>query len=488
MKEYRIQSRPAPAVTRLLLALLCWSTAPTVLATTGEQQDSLLIENVRLVGFSASEPAILPAVSLLIQAGQIDAVLPASTEIPADTRIDGNGLTAIPGLSDMHVHLWDQAELGAYLASGITTIRNMSGMPFHLRLARQIEARQVIGPRLLTTGPILNSNGPNEQINHQIVNDADAARKAVASQYDMGYRRLKVYSNLSRESYEAILDEASRRGMTLTGHSPEGVRGAGVPRDNPFDIAFEEILDDGFVSIEHVETIVWHGLRDRHDEEAAGELARRIADAGVAVTPTLLAYDNLLRVAQTEGKATRRPGTEWLNPLEQATEQENFAFWAAQPTAPLQRNAAFFAHFTHLLQNEGVTLLAGTDAGIFTNVPGYSLHDELGLLVDAGLSPYAALRTATWNPSRVLGEENVHGCVAAGCAADLVLYACDPLADIHCTRQPAAVVRAGQFFDADALRELRENASRHDMDRTLDNIQSGLDAQGSDIDLHQLLQ
>lgn len=485
------KSRPKFHPARIGLLLFLALPPPLVFMPVSEawaQPSSLLIDNVRLVGFSKPEPAIQVGVSLLIREGTISAVLPAGEAAPADTRVDGSGLTVIPGLTDMHIHLWDQAELGAYLGSGITTVRNMSGMPFHLRLAQRIDEGKLNGPRLLTSGPILNSNGPNEQVNHQIVNDEAAARKAVAQQHESGFRRLKVYSNLSREAYEAILDEASRRKMLITGHSPEGVRGEGVPQDKPFAIAFEEILDDRFESIEHVETIVWHGLRNRRDEVAARALAQRISDAQVAVTPTLIAYYNLLRVAQTHGEAVHRAGTEWLNPLEQATEQDNFTFWANQPTAPLERNAAFFAHFTRMLQKEGVLLIAGTDSGIFSNPPGYSLHEELGLLVDAGLTPYDALQTATWNPALVLGEAGVHGCVSAGCAADLVLYACDPLAKISCVQHPVAVVRAGQYFDADALQSLRDNAARHDMARTLENVQNGLRAQGSNIDLQQLME
>ena len=472
----------------MLLTALTFPLVFTPASETWAEPSSLLIDNARLVGFSKPEPAIQMGVSLLIRDGTIATVLPAGETAPADTRIDATGLTVIPGLTDMHVHLWDQAELGAYLGSGITTVRNMSGMPFHLRLAQQIDAGQLNGPRILTSGPILNSNGPNEQVNHQIVNDETAARKAVAQQYESGFRRLKVYSNLSQEAYEAILDEASRRKMMITGHSPEGIRSEGIPRDKPFAIAFEKILDDGFESIEHVETIVWHGLRNRRDEEAARTLAQRIRDAQVAVTPTLIAYYNLLRVAQTHGEAVHRAGTEWLNPLEQATEQDNFTFWANQPTAPLERNTAFFADFTQRLKQEGVMLITGTDSGIFSNPPGYSLHEELGLLVDAGLTPYDALQAATWNPAMVLGETDVHGCLNAGCAADLVLYACDPLAEISCVQHPVAVVRAGHYFDAEALQSLRDSAARHDMARTQENVQNGLRAQGSDIDLQQLME
>ncbi len=85
----------------------------------------------------------------------------------------------MPGLIDMHVHVWDEAELPAYLANGVTTVRNASGMPFHLEFEKQIASGELIGPRLVTTGPILNSPGPNAQVNHQMVEGAAEAREAV---------------------------------------------------------------------------------------------------------------------------------------------------------------------------------------------------------------------------------------------------------------------------------------------------------------------
>lgn len=144
---------------------------------------------------------------------------------------------------------------GAYLAHGVTIVRNMSGMPFHLDLAARIARQEIMGPRLPTKGPILNSDDPNSQISHQIVVDAESARSAVRWQYEAGFRRIKVYLNLKSDVYDAILGEAARLGITNTGHPPEGYRHAGIPLERPFDITFGEILDDGFETIEHVESI-----------------------------------------------------------------------------------------------------------------------------------------------------------------------------------------------------------------------------------------
>ena len=171
--------------------------------------------------------------SVLIQGGVIRAVgAPSAFSTPDGALvIDGGGRTLLPGLIDAHVHLWDEAELAGYLAHGVTSVRNMSGMPFHLGLKRRIEDGRILGPDFVTTGPILNSPGPNAQANHKLVSTPEEGRAEVRAQHAAGYRVVKVYSNLHRDIYEAILDETRERDMGVVGHTPEGVRGEGrAPR------------------------------------------------------------------------------------------------------------------------------------------------------------------------------------------------------------------------------------------------------------------
>lgn len=441
----------------------------------------LLIRDVRTVGFEAEVPAIRENAFVLVKDGKILAVRDTAEGLSAPDVVDGAGQTLVPGLTDMHVHIWDEAELGAYLSWGVTRVRNMSGLPFHLQLAERIEAGELMGPHLITTGPILNSAGPNAQINHQMVETADEARAAIDWQAKAGFERIKVYSNLTRPAYEAIVEAAAARGMPVTGHTPEGVREEGMPEEKPFDISFEDVLADHFETIEHIESVVWHGLRNRHDEDAARALAQKIAAADVPVTATLLAHRNLLLVAETDGAAVTRPGTELLNAIEQQTEAGNFAFWAARDPAPTAENAAFYARVAGIFQEEGVMLLAGTDAGIFTNIPGKSLGEELVLLTGAGLTPYEALRSATYAPSAVLGTAGQDGCVEAGCAADLVLLPCDPLADMTCATEPAGLVYRGAWLDRSTLDALRQSSAEQNLERTMTNVFGGLAEYGVDV-------
>lgn len=432
---------------------------------------SVAIENVRVLPMTGDDGQPIEHATVVLQGGRIVAVGPA-VDIPSGAEIvDGTGKTLLPGLIDMHVHIWDETELAAYLSHGVTTVRNMSGMPLHLDLSERVEAGELPGPRLVTTGPILNSPGPNAQMIHQLVTTAAEARAAVRRQHAQGYRRIKVYSNLTRPAYEAILEEAARLDMSITGHPPEGVRGEGVPHDAPFDIAFDEILDDGFTTIEHMESIAWHGLRDELDELEGRKLAEAVAAAGVAVDPTLIAHHALQQMAESDGAWAKRPESGLLNPLVVAQEQAHYADWAARDPDERAAHDAFFSRLTLLFHEQGVRMVTGSDAGIFTNIPGCALTRELELLVAAGIPPMDVLRMATNNGADVLGLGDEIGQVSPGYRAELILVDGDPLVDISTVEHPVGLARDGDWLDATELESLHRSAFQHDPARTKANFE-----------------
>lgn len=448
----------------------------------------LLIRDVRVIDASGEAPGIAEHQSVLIRDGEIvsvtdDAALDPGNPGEGVRIVEGRNRTLVPGLADMHVHIWDEAELGAYLASGVTTVRNMSGMPFLLDMRDRIAARDLAGPRIVTTGPILNSPGANAQLNHQIVETAEDARAAVRQQHEQGYRRIKVYSNLNREAYEAIRNEAALLGMTVSGHTPEGARTTDASGRHAFEIDFAEILDDEFETIEHVESIVWHGLRDGRDAEEGRALARRIAAAGATVDPTLIAFANLARIAETQGAHLDRPGTDTLNPFIRSMETAQSERWSNEDVPRAQAQLAFYTLFTRMLAEEGVPLVAGSDAGIATNIPGVSLHDELDLLMAAGFTPYQALQAATRNAARLLDGPEMAGRIAPGARADLLLVDGDPLTDIATLRRPAALVAGGRLYTAEDLARLGAAAAETDAERTAANVLGAMVAQGTEVDL-----
>ena len=433
---------------------------PSALEPDPSAPRAVLIDNVRLLSMVPGAPLTETNRAVLVIGDQIEAVGAAgSLSTPEGALyVDGQGRTLLPGLIDAHVHVWDEAELAGYLAHGVTGIRNMGGMPFHLPLAERLSSGELLGPDFITVGPILNSPGVNQQANQKIVVAAEEARTAVKEQYDAGFRAIKLYSNLTREAYEAALEEAQRLGMSYSGHTPEGIREKGIPHDKPFTIAFEESLGRGFQTIEHTESIVWHGLRDTRDETKMQALALQIKSSGDVVSPTLIAHDNLVRVAKSKGAYLNRPGTDTINPALRMIDEGTYEFWSnMDPTDNEEPRGLFYRKATKIMYDAGVAMVAGTDAGIFVNLPGSAMTRELELLVGAGIPAHAALIMATRNGGKFLGFEKT-GVIAPGWRANLILLDEDPLENISAVENPAAVMIGGNWLDQADLEQMRDSA------------------------------
>ncbi|MCW8194838.1 amidohydrolase family protein [Proteobacteria bacterium 005FR1] len=434
-----------------------------------DRPDGVLIDNVRLISMRPDAPEADPARAVLVRGDRIVSVAAAGSLQTSDDVlvVNGRGRTLMPGLIDAHVHLNDEAELAAYLAHGITGLRNMSGYPFHLPLAEKIRSGSIIGPDLITTGPILNSHGPNENLIQQIVTTAAEARAAVQKQHGAGYRAIKVYSNLTREAFNAAVQEADRLGMSVTGHSPEGVRSPGIPYEKEFDIPWTQSLGRNFTTLEHVETIVWHSLRDNLDEAAMRQVAAEIAASGETVTPTLIAHARLVRIAETKGAYLDRPGSDTINPLVRFFEKGSEEYWSRLDPAAYERpHADFFVTATGLLHEAGVPLIVGTDAGGFGLIPGASMTRELELLVEAGLSAHEALEAATRVSAEALGFSRT-GVVAPGYRANLVLLSDNPLERIESVEFPDGVMIAGDWLEGSRLQAMKEGARETSFFRSL---------------------
>ncbi|MEN3158807.1 amidohydrolase family protein [Alkalimonas sp. NCh-2] len=409
------------------------------------------------------------AAKAVLVIGEHIVAVAAAGELTAPTGaliIDGQGFTLMPGLIDAHIHLNDETELAGYLAHGVTGVRNMSGYPFHLKLIAQIELGALLGPDFITTGPILNSRGPNETVLQQTVTGYQDARAAVRQQYQRGYRALKLYSNLTKEAYQGIVDEAAELGISISGHSPEGVRTAGIPHDKPFDIDWQASLGRGFQTLEHIETIVWHSLRDDLNEARMRQVAAQLAKSGEVVTPTLIAHKRRLRIAHSKGAYLARPGSEAINPLVRFYAKDAEQFWSRmEPSHYEQPHADFFLIATRLLHEAGVPLIAGSDSGGFGLIPGASLADELELLVTAGLSPFEVLTSATRLSAMALGFEKT-GMITPGFRANLLLIPTDPLQHIGAVKQPAGVMIGGHWLDEAALAAMKDAAKDNALNRT----------------------
>ncbi len=408
--------------------------------------------------------------TVVIEEGVISAVGPHDSIVIPDNAelIDGRGKTLLPGLIDMHVHLYDETELAAFLSHGVTTVRNAGGMPFHLELQRRLETTTILGPRFLTSGPIINErDGRNASILQVMVDGPDEARAVVRRQYEQGYGSIKVYSNLGLDSYAAILEEAQRLHMPVFGHPVEGKPAQNDPMAKA---SFDLLLDDKLVDLEHMESIVWHALDQDMDEDRARLLAKKIAAAGLAVDPTLIVHHNLTELTRTKGANLHRDEMEMFNPLALLFDQGSFDFWAAYERDNEIQLAEFYRSCVKIFHEEGVVLTVGTDSGVMATLPGSSVTRELELFVRAGLSPIEALKSATVHPARLLGLGDKIGQILVGYEADLILVSGNPLTDVSVVEHPAGVMRGGVWFDQADMAELHEAAKHPSLVRSLRHL------------------
>lgn len=394
--------------------------------------------------------------TVLIEGTWIKQVGPsADVVISAGTRVvQASGKYVIPGLWDMHTHLTSYApHLRQFLAHGVTGVRDMGSTTFEaqdtvtvlpwqrgleeiLRVRQEIADGRVLGPRIVTAGVTLNGTLPPgvELAFQRIVATPSDAARAVDELASRGVDFIKVHQRLSRDSYDAVVQQAKVHGLPIAGHVPT-------------DVGIAHVARAGQVSIEHT-----HGMAEyvkaTPQDQNADALMRLFREHGTVHVPTLASFLGFELAAQYYETPDREPRMASL-PAPVFKLWKLFFPVEAVKQAPVDKIAADKTRFTKLLHAGGVALMTGTDLGGPFVFAGSSLHDELELLVRAGLSSLEAIQAATLTPARFLNRGDV-GVVENGMLADIVVLDANPLDDIRHTRRIAAVIANGQLFDLQA--------------------------------------
>lgn len=403
----------------------------------------LVIRHATILSLTEAAPVWLENHSVVIRSDMIGWVGPdSSLSVPAGARmVDATDRFLMPGLIDMHVHT-AEADLPLFLANGVTGIRELNGSPAHLAMRERIAAGDLPGPRMYVSSPLL--TGQSWPVRHVIVPDADSARSLLAAMppYDF----LKIYDGLSQPTYASILEVARARRIPVTGHIPEAVGFAGV-------------LAAG-QDLEHVEKIVWATVGHDPDPARIPDIVAMIAAAGVRVTPTLWSQYALMAQGTREFEAlferdemrfVRQGTRSWWSTLRRPGTTSML-----QPGSMGARIHAFQRDLVLALHRAGVPLLLGTDTPNPLLVPGFSVHDEIAILVDAGVPVYDVLRAGTVVAAAALGAEGQLGVIAPGAAADLLLLRTDPLITPVALRRPDVVIAGARWYDRARLDAMLE--------------------------------
>jgi len=435
----------------------------------------LIISNVNVVDVAESE--IVPHQTITIIGNEIISITPYSEEdeIDGTTIIDGNGKYVIPGLWDMHTHaLWENVTLFNKLmvANGVTGFRDMWGSDSVASKFRQgINNGTYLPQRFIYANHMIDGDPPIWEGTVSVSNMTEAIN-VVDSLAETDTDFIKVYSNLSKESFLAVAERSRELGIDMVGHIPTSVPA-------------EEAIKAGLKSIEHLYGIIEAHSPLRDSLMASGPIGMReqvmmlfnssktledslnqlMIEKEVWLVPTFALWDGYTRIASPYDvepdprvKYLPRDITEnWTadkNKFISKMSKKMFETW----TVKMNRHK-------EIIQNAheaGVGILAGTDVSASNpyTFPGFSLHDELSALVESGLSNGEALQTATINPAIYLHASDSLGQISEEYLADLVVLNGDPLKDISNTRQISGVITDGVYLNRKELNSLLSEAYR----------------------------
>jgi hypothetical protein len=473
-----------------------------------QRQAPVLINHVTVI--DVSNGAHERDMAVVVVGNRIASVEQASQHHPASgvRTVDGRGRYLIPGLWDMHQHSGSDEQSRRFrfpldIATGVTGVRDTAGdcwsncadfVPIDKGAfvwREEIAKGALVGPRIVASSPLM--DGPRPFWPGGVaIHSVDEARAAVDNAVARRDDFVKVYSFLHRDAYFAVAEEAKRKKIVFAGHVPyflhvtevsdAGQRSIEHMMDN-FSIAcssqeeqfFKERLaavaeyESGADSEEKHTQYVRLALNlpiprwlASYDKAKCQSVARHVAANHTWVTPTLVMSRGL-----TYGKSTYKED----DPRLQYMKQSDYQAWSS-PDDPILggRSPQDWKNWHDLfvqqmeavgiLHDAGVLLLAGTDVDMPYTIAGFSVHDEMALFVQAGLSPLEALQTATVNPAKYFDDETNYGSVEKGKLADLVLLDGDPTRDINNTTKIRAVVANGRLFTRADLDELFKDVKR----------------------------
>jgi imidazolonepropionase-like amidohydrolase len=370
-------------------------------------------------------PAVPDGV-ILVRDGRIADVGPrGSVAIPRDTpTVDVGGKTIIPGLWDMHTHATQIEWAPVYLAAGVTTVRDMGNeFEFITALRDAIASGRALGPRIVAAG-LVDGGGPNA-FGVYDATTPEEAKQVVAKYHDAGFQQMKIYGLVTPPIVEAICAEAHRFGMSVTGHFPNGM-------------TIEQAAAAGMDHIAHL------GIRGEAGTDEVNRTIAFLRDHHTVVDPTQ-SWNELLGHAAGTPVAAFQPGILKIPaPLNRVFSNAGSAgIDAATARARLERGL----RIVKALHDAGVPIVAGTDEGI----PGHSVHREIELYVDAGLTPLEALQAATIVSARAMRMDGELGTIERGKRADMVVLDANPLESIRNVRSVRWTVSEGRVYDAPAL-------------------------------------
>lgn len=429
-----------------------------LLAATANGESTAFV-NVNVIPMTAE--TVVTARTVVVTDGVIVAIGGVSdTAVPNDAIIvDGTDRYLVPGLAEMHGHVPGGSSgnldrvLDLYIANGVTTVRGMLGQPSHLVMREEIREKKLLGPRLITSGPSFNGRS---------VSSPEQAAQMVRDQHAAGYDFLKIHPGLSRNEFDVIAETANQLGIRFAGHVPEDVGveralAAGIATIDHFDGYMETLLPVNEDSSGGLAGFFGVFIADQAEFSRIAGIAEATAAANVWNVPTESLFEHVTLSEWAPEDMARWPEMKYM-PREAVAQWEgakrDVLTDANYEAATADRAVEIRQALIMALQDAGAGLLLGSDSPQIFNVPGFALHRELEYLVNAGLTPFAALETGTVNVAKFFSAEGRFGSVEVGVAGDLMLLDANPLEDIKNTRRIHGVMVNGSWLSRGELDRL----------------------------------
>ena len=424
---------------------------------------TIALEGATLIDGSGGAP--MHDALIIVKNGHIETVARVSeARVPRGAQeISLVGKTIIPGLIDAHAHV-ERWAVQRYVVWGVTTVRDLGATSTDsaIALRNDLNLGAVLGPRMFTSGAMIDGAPPTYAA-ATAVRTRDEARRAVDQRAVVGADCVKIYTKLTPDLLAPLLDEAATLRLPVAAHLGKidalaaaragvaslehmaGVVQAATPSPGAYFRAHDQFLR-GWT----LEEGGWSTL----DSAAVARVARTLAATHVAIVPTLVLHEMMSRLDNPT--LLSRPGMEDV-PAAAASVRDvqgllRRAGWRAPELKAFRRSRARQDQFVREFKRAGGLIAAGSDAANQLLVPGLSLHEELSLLVGAGLTPLEALTAATRKGAELMHADSL-GRIAPGKVADLVVLDADPAADIGATRHIAWVMIRGRMIPPYSLRK-----------------------------------
>jgi len=407
-----------------------------------------MIQNVNIL--TMKDSVLIKNQSVLIENGTIQKI---GTDIqnPNATIIDGTGKFLMPGLTDMHVHLFDRHPLKntwimLLLINGVTSVRDMCGEPGKLQLRAKIKNNEILAPNLYQSGPIINGVRDNAGL-FSFAATSEQGREIVIAQKKSGYDFIKVYDGLTKEAYSAIVDEAHQQEILVDGHLPD-------------KISLEDAIKLKHNSIEHLT-----GYFEWKDYQVSlnvpDNYASLTANSTVWNCPTLYNHymngsrkgaSEMMNYAETSGLLPSDLREIWKKRMNNNSREvmEIVDKYGASNFESLRK-------IVLTLYNSKAKLIAGTDAGnLPLLIPGYSLHQELRIMNEMGIPNYEVLKMTTVNAALAMNKNTEFGTVEVGKRADLLLLDANPLDNINNLQNMSGLMIRGIWLSEGEIKRITD--------------------------------